>query len=364
MNSKPKILVFPFNLLSHYTRSLVFARNYTATHTVIVKSSAHYNSLVSSEGMDTFQCEEFDPEFVLRCVKKFNFRWLNKTDVERVFMDQVRCILEHKPEFVIGDTSPTLKMAAEYTGTKFISLINSYISKHYALIRPMPSTHPAAFIQKIVPSDIFEKVLVKMEHKAFVSIHQSFKTIRKNYKLSKLNYYLDELEGDLTYLCDYENVFPQRELPQSYKIIGPLFYTPSVKQLDLSNFGNPQKKRIFVSLGSSGEWEKVRWLNDPVFEKYNIFIAGNQEILKGPHIHSLGFVDLACILPQVNLLICHGGNGTLSQCYHHQIPFLAFPSIMEQEWNAQRFQEIGAGKMMSKKKSTAAMETIIKEMIN
>lgn len=364
MDAKPKILVFPFDLLSHYTRSLVFVRNYTSTYTVLVKGSSQYDPILFSENMETFHCEEFDPEFVLSCVKKFNFRWLNKRDAERVFNDQVRCIREHQPEFVIGDTAPTLKMAAEYTCTPFISLINGYISKYYALTRPIPSAHPAAFLKKIIPSDIFEKIMTKMEYKAWVSIHQPFKTVRSLYKLSNMEYYLDELEGDFTFLCDDKNVFPQHALPAGYRMIGPLFYTPPAAHLDLSAIGDPQKKRILVSFGSSGEWSKVTWLNDGVFEKYNVFIAGDQKVLKGPHIHSLGFVDLNDLLPQIHLLICHGGNGTLNLSYQYNIPFIAFPSILEQEWNALRFQELGAGQMFNRKKSVAEMEVIVSGMLN
>jgi UDP:flavonoid glycosyltransferase YjiC (YdhE family) len=329
----------------------------------MVKSSSRYDSILSSEGVNTFHCEEFDPDYVLACVKKFNFRWLNESDVKRVFNDQVRCILEHQPEFVIGDTAPTLKMAAEYTGTRFISLINGYISKYYALTRPMPSTHPAAFLKKIIPPDIFNKILVKMERKAFESIHRPFKMVRTQYKLRRMDDYLDELQGDFTFLCDDEKVFPQQPLPQNYKIIGPIFYAPPGKYMDLSGLGDPKKKSILVSFGSSGEWKKVNWLNDPAFETYNVFVAGEQKTLKGPHIHSLGFVDLACILPQVNLIICHGGNGTLNQSYQNNIPFIAFPSILEQEWNAARFQELGAGRMLNKKKSATEMDALIKKML-
>src|SRR3569832_2509868 len=77
MQKKPKILVFPFDLLSHYARSLVLVHSYSYSHTLLFKSSRSYNSMVHSEGWPTFHCEEFDPEWVIRCVKKFRFDWLN-----------------------------------------------------------------------------------------------------------------------------------------------------------------------------------------------------------------------------------------------------------------------------------------------
>ena len=171
MNTKPNILVFPFDLLSHYTRSLSFVHVYSESHTVIFKRTARYDALIEAEGVSTFSCKDFDSEFVLNCVKDFRFDWLNTADIERVFLDQVNCIRHYKPDFVIGDTSPTLKMAAEYTNTQYISLINGYMSKYSLYQRPMPSAHPAAFLRYIIPPFIFKKILSKMEHKAFVSIH-------------------------------------------------------------------------------------------------------------------------------------------------------------------------------------------------
>jgi len=365
MENKPEILVFPFNLLSHYARSVSLVKRYSATHEVLFKSSFDYDSILKAEGISTFQCEEFDPVFVMNCVRKFRFGWLNDKDVQRVFWDQVRCIQEHRPDFVIGDTSPTLKMAAEYTGTKFISLINGYISKYYALQRPMPSSHPAAFLQKIIPSDIFAKVLVKMERKAFVAIHKPFKKLRVKLGLKQFSYYLDELEGDETLLCDDEKVFPQGSLPGTYSIIGPLFYGPPGRNPNISRVADPLKKNILVSFGSSGEWNKVHSLNDSIFEKYNVFTAGDKEaVLNGVHVYPLDFIDFNRILPDIDLLICHGGNGTLNLSHKHKVPFISFPSTMEQEWNALRFQEMGTGQSFSRVMLAAEMSNIVDEIMS
>ncbi len=365
MQNKPKILVFPFDLLAHYTRSIALVEKYADTHTVLFNSSANYDHLLKEEQISTFSCETFDSQFVLNCMKKFRFDWLNDKDVKRVFIDQVRCIREHKPQFVIGDTSPTLKMAAEYTGVKFISLINGYISKYYALERPITDSHPAYFIKKLIPSDIFRKIQVKMEYKAFVAIHRPFKKLRESYQLSEKAYYLDEMEGDITFLCDDERVFPQQPLPEGYKIIGPLFYNPKGYTTTLPKEIDPLKKNILVSFGSSGEWDQANFLNSPLLSKYNIITAGDKtSVLKGPHIFPMAFANFNSIIKNVHLLICHGGNGTLNLSYKHGVPFIALPSIMEQEWNALRFQELGAGFSYSKKKSATEKDSIIQKILN
>jgi hypothetical protein len=70
-------------------------------------------------------------------------------------------------------------------------------------------------------------VMVDAEKMAFRKIHKPFKKLRSRYELKEQEYFLDELEGNETFICDCEKVFPQENMPESYKIIGPLPYVYS-----------------------------------------------------------------------------------------------------------------------------------------
>jgi UDP-N-acetylglucosamine:LPS N-acetylglucosamine transferase len=48
-------------------------------------------------------------------------------------------------------------------------------------------------------------------------------------------------------------------------------------------------------------------------------------------------------MDRVDILICHGGNGTVYQALSHGVPLLFFPGNFEQEWNIQRIIEMGLG---------------------
>lgn len=356
MLQKAKILVFPFDLLSHYLRCIELSRRYISTNDVFFIDSNKFREILKRENITPLTCLQFDSTEVLKHIKKFSFSWLKEREMEAILLDQVRCIQEHKPAFVIGDFAPTLKMAAEITGTRFISVINGYMSKYYALQRPIPSPHPAAFLQHIVPKKHFEKVMVDAEKIAFRKIHKPFKILRNKYELKEQEYFLDELEGDETFICDNEKIFPQENMPESYKIIGPLLYyseQPNTVQL------NNDKKNILVTFGSSGEWKNVKCLNDEAFSMYNIITAGDkQNVLGASHITSYDFIDFNAILPQMNLVICHGGNGTLNQAYQFNVPFIAIPSIFEQEWNAARFEEVMRGKMITNRPSVKKLKEL------
>ena len=362
--SKPVILIFPFGLLSHYLRCLVLCRHLTSEFDLRIAYHPAFAPFIEKEGVATFPCDAIDAGPAVNSVKEFNFSWMNETTLTKVYLAQVNAIKKYNPVAVLGDNCPTLKMAAESISVPFISLINGYMSKSYAGVRRISKTHPAYHLVKFLPPALEKVVTNKGESYAFRQIHKPFRKIRHQFRLKRCSGYLDELEGDINLICDIEELFPQKEVFSRTHVIGPLFYDcPS----DISSAFkiHEAKKTIFVSMGSTGDWKHVRFLNDPFFVKYNVIVAGDEhKTLSADHIIHTPFIDMHQVFPFTDIAICHGGNGTIYQALLYQVPILCKTSHCEQEWNAHAIEQNKLGQCLDGISDVARLKKIIEGWIH
>jgi UDP:flavonoid glycosyltransferase YjiC (YdhE family) len=127
---------------------------------------------------------------------------------------------------------------------------------------------------------------------------------------------------------------------------------------------------VYLSLGSLGSAD-VDLMNRLVD-----VLAGTRHryvVSKGPQ-HDLieladnmwgrEFLPQTSILPQVDLVITHGGNNTVTECLHFGKPMIVLPLFWDQYDNAQRMDELGFGTRLptyafEPKELTAAMDALL-----
>lgn len=353
MSHKPLMLIFPFNQLAHYLRCLTLARYLEPYFEIKFAHSEEYNSFIWREGYTVFECRSLNAASVIAKVRKFNFSWINEHSLEPVLNDQLRVIRLYKPDLVLGDTSLTLKMAAEKTGIFYISLMNAYMSKYYNHQRPLSPTHPLFKYLKNFPPNILDSLTRIGEKASFKRIHKTFRELRKRNKLNQQHSYPDELEGDLTLLCDLPDLFPQNLLPENYSWVPPLFYNSFIGEPPgLKEKLDPAKKTILVTMGSTGDWRNMTFLNQEHYRKYNIITAGDLDGIVMSYAVRADFVNMEEVLPVTSLVICHGGNGSTYQALMYGIPLLCMPVHFEQEWNIQPLVAAGLAEVLNGKNET------------
>ena len=106
---------------------------------------------------------------------------------------------------------------------------------------------------------------------------------------------------------------------------------------------------IYLSLGSLGsaDVDLMRRLVEVLGETPHRYIVskGPQHDLYdlAPNMWGEEFVPQPSILPQVDLVITHGGNNTTTECLHFGKPMVALPLFWDQYDNAQRVDDTGFG---------------------
>jgi UDP:flavonoid glycosyltransferase YjiC (YdhE family) len=110
---------------------------------------------------------------------------------------------------------------------------------------------------------------------------------------------------------------------------------------------------IYLSLGSLGSADvglMQRLVDLLATTEHRVIVS------KGPladeitlHDNQVGeaFLPQPAILPQVDLVITHGGNNTVTEAFHHGKPMVVLPLFWDQVDNAQRVEEIGLGRRLS-----------------
>jgi MGT family glycosyltransferase len=110
---------------------------------------------------------------------------------------------------------------------------------------------------------------------------------------------------------------------------------------------------IYLSLGSLGSADV------PLMERLVESLAQTRHryiVSKGPqhaayelapNMAGEEFLPQVSVLPQVDLVITHGGNNTVTECMHHGKPMVVLPIFWDQHDNAQRVHETGFGERLA-----------------
>lgn len=132
-----------------------------------------------------------------------------------------------------------------------------------------------------------------------------------------------------------------RETDQDYAIPAAVADRPSDSAL------------IYLSLGSLGgaDVDLMRRLIDALGRtrhRYIVSMGPQHELLTlAPNMVGSEFLPQTKVIPQVDLVITHGGNNTTTESLHFGKPMILLPLFWDQYDNAQRMDELGFGVRLS-----------------
>lgn len=158
------------------------------------------------------------------------------------------------------------------------------------------------------------------------------------------------LEGDKTFLWDFDAFCPMPPDP-ARRHTGPIFWEQPADQASPPMALNGGAAKALVSFGTCiGSARALRRVVAVLLRLgFHVVIAagGQSHLLDGlpadPRITSYCFASLQPLLPQADLLVCHGGQMTLFEAFRFKVPALVFPLQPEQAHNGFCAERLGAG---------------------
>jgi MGT family glycosyltransferase len=145
--------------------------------------------------------------------------------------------------------------------------------------------------------------------------------------------------------ADYERSAP---LPRAWRRLGSCVREPD------SVFGlSPHCQPIvYLSLGSLGSADVglMQKLIDTLAQTdYSVIVSmgpQHEELRLAPNMTGEEFLAQPAILPEVDVVITHGGNNTITESLHFGKPMVVLPLFWDQHDNAQRMHELGLGRRL------------------
>ncbi len=129
-------------------------------------------------------------------------------------------------------------------------------------------------------------------------------------------------------------------------------------------------KLIYLSLGSLGsaDVELMQRLVDVLGKTEHRIVVSKgpqHELIElADNMYGKEFLQQVSVLPHVDLVITHGGNNTVTECFYFGKPMVVLPLFWDQYDNAQRVDELGFGVRLptytfSDEELTAAMDRLL-----
>jgi UDP:flavonoid glycosyltransferase YjiC (YdhE family) len=204
--------------------------------------------------------------------------------------------------------------------------------------------------------------------------HRNIRRAAENlgWRGEKLVNIFNMLLSDLYLVNDFPIFYDTSCFSKNILFTGPLYSESPDKEITdprINEILEPKNKqvKIFCSLGSSGSKQKllevIKMFNSGDGKKWSGIVLcppaicpvqEARDMLNNENVYITdAFVPAKKICQKSDLVICHGGQGTLQTAIMSGVPLLGYPGQPEQKINLQHLQDFGAAVMMSPYRWTA-----------
>lgn len=348
-----RILCLPYSYtLSHVSRLLVIARELGKRgHEVIFAGQGRdtKSHFVEEEGFATRPFFQIAPDLLFGRIRDGKIRFVAEDELAKMVQSDRALYKEVKPDLVLADGRFSSMISAGIERIPHAAIVNVSSTAYRALpYVPFFQWLPEKLQRQLDPFNLW------LEMQLFDNVAGAFKKWSKEYNLARPVTATNCLTGnDLTLLADDAEYFPTRNLPSHYHYIGPLTWQQGVA---LPAWWPPQtagKKLVYISMGTTWMGGSFKTLYGLMREQGLAAVITTGGQLKDSEkqgistipgeIYLEDFLAGEEVMKICDLVVCHGGNGTIYQALEQGRPIVGIPTIPDQVFNMRRVEALGLG---------------------
>ena len=352
-----KILALPYtHTLSHISRPLLVSKELSVRgHEIIFSGESPKVKFIQQEGFKVLPLYEPDPEMLYGNIRNGKLRFVTDTEIEKMIGADLALYKKTKPDVVLTDGRFTAPISTHIAGLRHVAIVNVSSTEYRALpYIPFFEWIPDWLIRRNTKiREKLDEMNLNIEMLVFDNVMSIFKKLSNKYGLKKTITATNCLTGkDSTLLADIPEYFPTKPLPKDYHYIGPITWKSNIPPPAWWPPKKDGKPLIYISMGTTGisnffhkVYELIKASNMTTIITTGEQVNGLKTIDGEIHVES--FLDGDLVMEQSDLVVCHGGNGTIYQALQHGRPIIGIPTIPDQKFNMRRVEALGVGKMLS-----------------
>jgi len=345
---KKSFLFFPVEIgISHMTRTFAIAEAlYQRGHKVIVALPKRKQFIFKQSPVTLVDIVPYiKDDFKIKISDFLRYDFLTKLVDEELSLIKI-----HQPDVVIVDFRISALTAAKIANVKTVSISNGDILPCGAIL-PNPG------FSKIINYLVNPVIRYGLYHGLRFYLQSLMRIISEN----GVRTTLDQWFKDVCYIVpEPDFLYPPLRNQLNINNVGLL----SWKGFDIENPDwlkdiRPNGKTVYLTFGGTGfDKEKLIKLSKALVENgYRVIvscgtIANPKDFLKSDNLYIAKFLPGTLISKSVDLVICAGGYGTISEAIANGTPILINPFNPDQIIHAARMQELGVARSLFKIQAT------------
>jgi MGT family glycosyltransferase len=341
--------------LAHVTRCFEVGRGLKECfgHRVVFCCDGPYAHIPRDLGFEVVPVFTVDRNVTMRIAHSLlppSMSWWKSVNARSVASD-LEVMDSVRPDMVVGDLHWSLSTSARARGIPYVSITNACWTDKFAYAVDLPEEHISTkflgrrLAEKVFP--LYTRAMVKYGAKGYYEV-------RKQHGLPPVQTMWEAVEGDITLLCDLPEFMPVvRGVPLSYRYCGPLLWEANIEPPEWLSRLDPNRPTIYFTMGSTGNArffeEAVRVFGNTQYQVL-ITTGGLAEIRNPPpNVFIAKYAPGEALMAASDVVVSHGGNGTIYQALACGVPIIGLPAIFDQEINMRRVTSLGAGLQLSSK---------------